>query len=264
MTETRPKQLRTRRQGVIGLGLASAIISAWLLTHIGAVFFYEWSSHSVATAPLLVVWSCWLYVGLFIVAHDCMHRSLVPARPTWNRAIGRLCLFLYAGFDFDGLNRKHHRHHRHSGTGDDPDFHPVGQPSFARWYLNFFLEYFSWPQAAFVAVISLLYVFVVGATYSNILVFWALPALLSSLQLFTFGTYLPHRPLPQPFTDHHRARTSNWNWLASLFTCYHFGYHHEHHLYPQLPWWRLPLARRKVPHQPPVDTLPPSGMRHRP
>ncbi|MFA9473554.1 MAG: fatty acid desaturase [Filomicrobium sp.] len=28
----------------------------------------------------------------------------------------------------------------------------------------------------------------------------------------------------------------------SLLTCFHFGYHHEHHLQPDVPWWRLPDA----------------------
>ena len=34
--------------------------------------------------------------------------------------------------------------------------------------------------------------------------------------------------------------------LGSLVTCYHFGYHHEHHLYPAVPSWRLPAARRSA------------------
>ena len=35
-------------------------------------------------------------------------------------------------------------------------------------------------------------------------------------------------------------------WLASLLTCFHFGMHHEHHLSPNTPWWRLPEARREA------------------
>ncbi|HYD98464.1 MAG TPA: fatty acid desaturase, partial [Alphaproteobacteria bacterium] len=31
--------------------------------------------------------------------------------------------------------------------------------------------------------------------------------------------------------------------LVSLLTCYHFGHHHEHHLRPDVPWWRLPSLR---------------------
>jgi beta-carotene ketolase (CrtW type) len=72
------------------------------------------------------------------------------------------------------------------------------------------------------------------------------PALLSSLQLFYFGTYLPHRPGPDAFTDHHRARSNGYSEWLSLLTCFHFGYHHEHHRAPGEPWWRLPTVRRQV------------------
>ena len=72
------------------------------------------------------------------------------------------------------------------------------------------------------------------------LVFWALPALLSSVQLFYFGTFRPHRHDDSPFADDHNARSNGFGWLASLLSCFHFGYHHEHHLAPQVPWWRLP------------------------
>ena len=69
--------------------------------------------------------------------------------------------------------------------------------------------------------------------------------MLSSLQLFAFGTWLPHRRGEQPFADRHRARSSGFGWLASLLTCFHFGYHHEHHLWPGVPWWRLPRVRTR-------------------
>ena len=78
----------------------------------------------------------------------------------------------------------------------------------------------------------------------NVIAFWAVPGLLAALQLFTFGTYLPHRPQPAPFADRHNARTNTYPIWLSLLTCFHFGYHHEHHEHPQLPWWRLPTARR--------------------
>jgi len=234
------------RQSVIGLSLATLIIGAWLATHIGLVFFYTWGLHSWLTAPAFVALQCWLSVGLFIIAHDCMHGSLVPFRPGINKWVGRIALGLYAGFSFDGLNRKHHLHHRHSGTDADPDFddHPP-EYGFWHWYLKFFTEYFSWREFLVLAAVVWTYLLVLGAPLANLLVFWSLPAILSSLQLFTFGTYLPHRPGAVPFADRHRARSSNFNWVLSLLTCFHFGYHHEHHLEPSVPWWRLPQVHDK-------------------
>ncbi len=207
------------------------------------VFYYQWGMHSVLTAPLLIAFNCWLYVGLFIVAHDCMHGSLFPLKPSWNRSMGRLCLTVYAGFEFDRLNRKHHLHHRYSGTEGDPDFDPSPPHGFLNWYLRFFREYFGIKQAAFLAVVAAVYLLVLGVSTANLMAFWALPAVLSSVQLFYFGTYLPHRPAVTPFADRHCARSNEWSWLASLLSCFHFGCHHEHHLHPREPWWRLPSVR---------------------
>lgn len=232
------------RQAAIGLALACAIVIAWVATHVIGVFLYEWGGHSFITAPLLVLLNCWLFVGMFIVAHDCMHGSLVPFNPSINRLIGQTCLGLYAGFEFDKLNRKHHLHHRHSGTEGDPDFDERPPHGFLSWYLRFFTEYFGWKQLVFLSGVSLVYLLLFQVNYGNLLVFWALPAIASSLQLFYFGTYLPHKPGAQPFVDRHRTRSNEWTWLVSLLTCFHFGYHHEHHLYPSEPWWRLPSARQ--------------------
>jgi beta-carotene/zeaxanthin 4-ketolase len=245
--------LGPQRQARIGVTLAAAIIIAWLLTHVYAVLFHAaapdgWTWTSVALSPLIIAFQCWLYVGLFIIAHDCMHTSLIPGRPAWNRAIGQLCLGLYAGFSFDRMMPKHHAHHRHAGLHDDPDFDSRAPHGFWRWFAKFFGEYFSWRELALITAVTWTYLLVLGAPLANVLLFWALPALLSALQLFTFGTYLPHRPPVDldgapGFADRHNARSNDFPWLVSLLTCFHFGYHHEHHLSPGTPWWRLPTLR---------------------
>ena len=76
------------------------------------------------------------------------------------------------------------------------------------------------------------------------MLFWAAPAVLSAVQLFYFGTYLPHRREAQDFADQHRTRTNEFPAIISLLTCFHFGYHHEHHSHPSAPWWRLPDIHR--------------------
>jgi beta-carotene/zeaxanthin 4-ketolase len=230
------------RQRRIGLALALAIIGAWLCVHIATVFFFHlwWS---VPWAVVLVAVQTWLSVGMFIVAHDCMHGSLVPGKPWANRWIGRVCLFLYAGFWFDSLNREHHRHHRFSGTARDPDFDDHPPYGFWRWFGKFFATYYSQTQIYIMMVVFMVYAAVFRVQPMNAVVFWALPGLLSALQLFTFGTYLPHKPGAQEFADRHNARTNAFPAWLSLLTCFHFGYHHEHHLYPAVPWWRLPGMR---------------------
>jgi len=247
MAEDNLQGSRDWRQPTIGLLLAGLVIAAWIAAHIWGMFYFQWDAHAYISAPLLFALNSWLYVGLFIIAHDCMHGSLAPFRPHLNKAVGQFCLFVYAGFHYDELNRKHHLHHRYSGTEQDPDFDARPPHGFFRWYWNFFTEYFGWPQFLFLASVTALYVFIFKVSYLNLMVFWALPAISSSLQLFYFGTYLPHKPDKAPFTDRHRARSNSYNWLLSLLTCFHFGYHHEHHLYPSVPWWRLPAVRINKP-----------------
>jgi beta-carotene ketolase (CrtW type) len=237
-------RLPVHRQRLTGILLALAIGSAWIVTHSLAVLHYTWSHWSLFTAPVLAAFICWLYVGLFIVAHDCMHGTLAPGWPQLNRFVGRLCVTLYAGFDYDALNASHHRHHRHAGTADDPDFEPTPPHGFWPWYIGFLRRYASWRQPAFFTLLIGFYVALLGASALNVAVFLVVPAIASSLQLFYFGTYLPHRPGSDPFMDAHKTRTSSQGWLLSLLSCFHFGYHHEHHAYVDAPWWRLPHVRR--------------------
>jgi beta-carotene ketolase (CrtW type) len=231
------------RQTAIGLTLAAAIALAWAALHVGSVFFLPLEGAGLAAAPLLVLALCWLNVGLFIVAHDAMHGSLAPGRPRLNLWAGRLALAFYAGFSFDRLRPKHFEHHRSPGTAADPDFSADHPSAFWPWYLAFFRQYFGLRELAVLTLMVAVYTLLLKAPYPNLLLFWALPAILSSLQLFLFGTFLPHRAADAPFGDRHRARSNEYGWLASLLTCFHFGYHHEHHRSPATPWWRLPAER---------------------
>ncbi|HEX2558860.1 fatty acid desaturase [Phenylobacterium sp.] len=228
------------RQGLIGLSLAAAILTAWLSLHVWGVFFHRWGAADWILVPLVLVVQTWLSVGLFIIAHDAMHGSLAPGRAGLNRAVGRLALALYAGFWFDGLAPKHHAHHASPGSADDPDFLDAERQGFWSWYLAFFRRYFGLRELAVLCGVIAAYL-LAEASLVHLLVFWAAPALLSSLQLFAFGTYLPHRREALGFADEHRARSLGHPWLVSLATCYHFGcFHLTHHRKPGLPWWRLP------------------------
>lgn len=234
---------RFTRQTAIGLGLASAITLGWVALHVLDLFVLPWRVALVA-APVLVALQCWLSVGLFIVSHDAMHGSLAPFRPGLNRAVGRVVLMLYAGILYDALVSRHFAHHRAPGTEDDPDFAGDGRVGFWRWFGAFFVEYFSVGQMVRLAAAVAVYLFLLGVPEERLLLFWALPAILSAVQLFLFGTYLPHRAEEREFGDAHRARSNQYSWLLSLLTCFHFGYHHEHHDDPSVPWWRLPSLRR--------------------
>lgn len=226
--------------------IAATIGAAWLAVHIGGIFFWHWS---IAVAPLavfLVLLQAWLSTGLFIVAHDCMHGSFAPGRPRWNAVVGTLCLGAYAGLSYAALLPKHLAHHAGPGTVDDPDFHASAPRNALPWFASFFRNYYTHGQLARITAAAIVYL-LLGASLINIVVFWAVPALLALGQLFVFGTYLPHRHDDQPFADAHNARSNTLRPFLSLLTCFHFGaYHHEHHLHPGTPWWRLPTLRRET------------------
>jgi beta-carotene ketolase (CrtW type) len=237
--------MTARQQTMTGVALAAAMLGGWLTLHVVGIFFYGLPGSPWLVAAVIVL-QTWLSAGMFIVMHDCIHGSFAPGRPRLNAAVGRLCAGLYACFGYRRLETNHHRHHRHAGTADDPDFDARDPRAFARWYLRFFAGYYSHGQILRITTVALLYM-ALGARLQNIILFWAVPALLSSLQLFLFGTWLPHRHGDAPFADRHNARSTSVGWLASLVSCFHFGgFHHEHHLHPGLPWWALPQARKRA------------------
>lgn len=228
----------------VGLLLASLIIGGYLSIHITGIFFWTASPADAPLILLAIFAQTWLSTGLFILAHDAMHGALIPGRPRLNRALGKLCLGIYAGLSYDQLAPKHAAHHRHPGSPNDPDFHAPEPRRAGPWLLAFVRSYYSHGQIVRITLAAGLYL-LVGASLLNILLFWAIPALLALGQLFWFGTYLPHRHEVAPFADGHRARSTQLGWAASLLTCFHFGgYHHEHHLSPATPWWALPRVRR--------------------
>jgi len=228
----------------ISLLLAAVIGATWVAIHIGGIFFWRWSGASDVWVVAIILMQAWLSTGLFIIAHDCMHGSFAPGRPAVNTAVGTICLAAYAGLSYRALYPKHHAHHAAPGTDADPDFNPSAPRHAPSWFLRFFKNYYTHAQIARITVAAIVYM-LLGASLLNIVVFWAIPALLALGQLFLFGTYLPHRHDATPFADAHNARGNGFPPLISLATCFHFGtYHHEHHLSPMTPWWRLPRSRR--------------------
>lgn len=178
-----------------------------------------------------------LYTGIFITAHDAIH-GLVSKNKKLNNSIGVLCTILFAFNNYKILNSKHHLHHRHSATSEDPDFHN-GNAHFFAWYYAFLKEYISWTQIVLMAIsYNVLKLFF---NWENLVLFWMVPAVLSTFQLFYFGTFQPHKGLHH--NPPHNARSQSLNHIKSFLSCYFFGYHYEHHAYPFLPWWALPKAR---------------------
>lgn len=176
-----------------------------------------------------------LYTGLFITAHDSIHRT-VHKNSQVNYAVGAVASLLYAGLWYPNLQKNHYLHHAHPGTADDPDFYRDGK-SFFKWFFSFMYKYTTVSQLIFMAVAFNLLIIVFNQ--ANVVIFWMIPAILSTVQLFYFGTYMPHKLPHNHSMLPHNARSLRTHHLWAFISCYFFGYHFEHHAKPHIPWWGL-------------------------
>ncbi|MBC3759733.1 fatty acid desaturase [Hyunsoonleella sp. SJ7] len=174
-----------------------------------------------------------LYTGLFITAHDAMHGSVSKNRK-WNTLIGWITSMLFAFNFYDRLLVKHHEHHRFVASDKDPDFHESGK--FWPWYWSFIKKYTTLKQLILMTISLQLLRLIFPL--DNLLLFWILPGILSTFQLFYFGTYVPHKDGHDHDNKHHSSSLEK-NHIWAFLSCYFFGYHYEHHDAPGVPWWRL-------------------------
>ncbi|AFY60498.1 fatty acid desaturase [Synechococcus sp. PCC 6312] len=241
-----------------GLFVAIGLIGLWF-TSFGLTLMMPLDQVSPIWIGAAVWGRTFLHTGLFITAHDAIHASSFPQQHQWLKVwIGRIAVGLYAFLPYDQCCGNHWQHHAAPGQVGDPDFHNGVDVHVVQWYRKFIGEYLSGRQLLIFGGLSLgiglILHFWFQVAWLNLVVFWGLPLILSSWQLFYFGTYLPHRqsPLPRPATNNlaiFPARPVNkfqqTSWLIySFLSCYHFGtFHPQHHQAPHIPWYRLPLVR---------------------
>jgi len=218
----------------MGLIIALMIISGWLI-HLTYILIYQEVNLTDAWFWLHLIVQTWLSTGLFITAHDAMHRTVSPALKV-NKTVGNIATFLFAGLSYRNLNGKHQLHHLTPGTPSDPDY-KTGNQNFFVWWFSFMKSYISFWQ---ILIMALLFnVLLLFFSELQLLILWILPLIVATFQLFYFGTYLPHRLPHTSDMQPHNSRTQKRNHLWALLSCYFFGYHSEHHYSPQTPWWQL-------------------------
>ena len=229
-----PKRLKPTPVGYKGVVVAVLIMVAWsgLLAFLLLTYRPNWAT---PWPYLLALVQTHLYTGLFITAHDAMHGVVSPNKRL-NNALGTVAAGLFAYNWFPRMLPKHHDHHRHVATPDDPDYHDGRHPNFLFWLARFAWNYVTVWQVVLMALTYNLLKLV--APQANVIAFWMVPAVLATLQLFFFGTYLPHRGEHAP-DNAHKSRSQLRHHMWAFVSCYFFGYHYEHHDQPYLPWWRL-------------------------
>ena len=219
-----------------GVYVALTIIILWFAT---LAFALQWQlEFDSPVTYLLILLLTHLYTGLFITAHDAMHGT-VAKNLKLNHAIGHFTSLLFSFNFYRRLFPKHHEHHRYVATDKDPDYHGG---NFFAWYLSFLKQYLNIWQILLMAIsFNILKLFL---PTENLVVFWMLPAVLSTLQLFYFGTYLPHRGEHKQ-DNIHKSNSQKLNHVWAFLSCYFFGYHYEHHASPGTPWWQLWKVKEK-------------------
>lgn len=238
---------KTKADSLVNMAIAITIISLWFISLIGLL------RQDLTRMPLiLIILSVWLraflHTGIFIIIHESIHGVVCHNRRI-NSLMGYVASFLYAILPYQTLAENHRMHHNYPATAKDPDFYLANPNSFWLWYSSFMKDYQEGRQfwilfwGMTVVFWSLIFLQI---SVANIFLFWVIPIIVSSLQLFAFGIYLPHRPRIDGYSDRHRAKSSNYSVFISFVTCYHFGYHWEHHQYPYLPWYKLPLMRKQA------------------
>lgn len=241
--------------------LVALIIAALWISSLEFLSFMKIAQSTALWILPAILGRTFIQTGLFIVAHDSMHGAVLPTNRRVNHWIGRVSVMLYALLPYQKLLLNHWQHHRYPGQASDPDFHG-GDCNILAWYLKFMKGYLDAEQRVILffgmGIIFMTLYWVFHTPALNLILFWILPIILSSMQLFLFGTYLPHRmakgsAAPIYRTDSaklndaeksHNATSTNYPLIWSFLSCYHFGYHWEHHEYPFLPWYDLPSVHQ--------------------
>jgi beta-carotene/zeaxanthin 4-ketolase len=229
--------------------MVGCILGLWALS-LGGLLGRSFDHGSIAAMLGAIAIRTFLQTGLFIMAHEAMHHNLIPQSDRVNHHLGQFCVLLYGFLDYAQCRRNHRLHHQIPAQVGDPDFHDGIHPHPIAWYWHFLRGYLTGFQFLGFTV-GWLVIFGVGTQVchwpiTNILWFWFLPLILSSMQLFVFGTYLPHR---QGQDGEHQSRVAidAFSIWRSLLSCYHFGtYHWAHHASPKTPWYSLPTVAMQM------------------
>jgi|HubBroStandDraft_5_1064220.scaffolds.fasta_scaffold79780_2 fatty acid desaturase len=266
--------LRRRRlfpivtRSIVTIGLYAVIV--W-----GAIYVDRW-----------FVWlSCWPLLGVLLfgfscAAHECVHRTYAPSAPI-NRAMGTLWLMPLL-LNYPVHEQIHLKHHRYTGTIDDPEFMPqlrryahgadYIRSIFARITILKPIYLMNW-RFAFQALLGhpseiLKSVSLIrdGRVVSLILLAWAgalcaatvvcpwflissywIPVLIFGPAAGLFFSQHEHYAVENDRGAHGNTSTMETNSFVQ-FLVWNINHHTVHHLYPVIPFYNLPKLTALIQH----------------
>ncbi len=223
----------------MGLFVAVAVYLSWIC-HLAYLLAYVNVDFTSFAFYFHILLQGYLFTGLFITGHDAMHGTVSGNRKI-NDLAGWIATLSFAYLSYGRLRKNHYLHHRFPATEKDPDFY-TGSNNFFAWWFKFLVRYTTWWQLVSMAITF--NILKIWFTDWQLIFFWVIPAVLGTLQLFFFGTFIPHRLPHKPEMGIHKARTLPKNHFLAMITCYFFGYHREHHESPTTPWWKLYRSKK--------------------
>jgi len=223
----------------------------------------------VAAAPLYLLAAGALH-GVSLFTHEAVH-GLLSRDKTWNRLLGALCAWpvLQTCSAYIVL---HLEHHRHTGAPGDPDhfknYTPRSPLVFAMHWGRLLLGYpayitaipvlgflqGTWSDRRWIifelACLASLIAATTMAVRADLLpLHWLLHGWL--IPMLCINTMVNIRGMSQhTLLEHERdvvrgTRTILTNPVTAFFMC-NENYHLEHHLYPGVPWHRLPALHEAI------------------
>jgi fatty acid desaturase len=223
----------------------------------GAIVLIAWLSEALHN-PLAYVAAAWA-IGLFQFAlgeamlHEASHYNLFPAR-RWNVWLESLYALPFLR-TISQFQAEHNLHHRRLGSPEDhlnEDYYEYGvtrppQKWFWLWFLKPATGYAGWfylrtlsprPWRSGVRVAAF-WTVAAGAFWATgslrlLVLYWLVPF------FWCFASFLYWSEI-QDHCNTASGTRSNLSPLTNLLT-HNNGYHYIHHLFPAIPWYRLPEA----------------------
>lgn len=257
------------------------ILLNWVMIA-GAFALVAWQANLITIAVALVVLGN-RQLGCGVIMHECGHGSLFSSRKL-NRFVGEWLGAAPTVYRLDDYMQKHLKHHRETGTLDDPDLHryrnyPTDKASFRRRLIRDVTGQTSWKNLkATLRVNDVLTTdnkgrnhYHVSKLFSNlyaplitngllllVLSLAGYPALYLLWVAAYFSTYTvfsrirnlaEHAAVPD-LTDTNplkntRTTIARW-WERFTYAPNSVNYHLEHHLMPSIPQYRLASFHRAL------------------